>query len=113
MSDKINHPSHYTQGSIEVWDFIIDQKMDYLRGNAIKYICRAPFKENYVEDIKKAIAYLNKAIAVAERSPDEVQKRIELDAQAYLKFDSKEGWLQHPGQGEFKSMTGEKDETTK
>jgi hypothetical protein len=43
--DNVNHPSHYTQGKIEVWDFIVDQKMDYLRGCALKYICRAPYKE--------------------------------------------------------------------
>ena len=30
MSDIVNSPSHYTQGKIEVLDFIIDQKMDYL-----------------------------------------------------------------------------------
>ena len=53
-------PQHYTRGSIEVWDFIRDQGLNYFRGNAIKYICRAGFKSIHteVEDLKKAIHYL-------------------------------------------------------
>tara|TARA_B100001063_G_scaffold124987_2_gene116838 strand:+ start:638 stop:934 length:297 start_codon:yes stop_codon:yes gene_type:complete len=53
-------PTHYTRGSIEVWDFIRDQKLNYHLGNAIKYICRAGHKSpsTEMEDIKKAIHYL-------------------------------------------------------
>ena len=53
-------PAHYTRGSIEVWDFIRDQDLNYHLGNAIKYICRAGYKspETKTEDLKKAIHYL-------------------------------------------------------
>ena len=51
-------PSHYTRGSIEVWDFIRDQQLNYHLGNAIKYICRAGYKDSKVEDLQKAIHYL-------------------------------------------------------
>ena len=53
-------PSHYTRGSIEVWDFIRDQQLNYHLGNAIKYICRAGFKgdNTKTQDLKKAIQYL-------------------------------------------------------
>ena len=53
-------PDHYIRGSIEVWDFIRDQELNYHLGNAIKYICRAGFKSpaTKAEDIKKAIHYL-------------------------------------------------------
>ena len=53
-------PSHYTRGTIEVWDFIRDQQLNYHLGNAIKYICRAGFKssESKEKDLKKAIHYL-------------------------------------------------------
>ena len=53
-------PSHYTRGSIEVWDFIRDQQLNYHLGNAIKYICRAGFKgdNTKTQDLKKAIRYL-------------------------------------------------------
>ena len=53
-------PTHYTRGSIEVWDFIRDQDLNYHLGNAIKYICRAGFKgdNTKTQDLKKAIHYL-------------------------------------------------------
>ena len=56
----MENPSHYTRGSIQVWDFIRDQGLNYFRGNAIKYICRAGFKspQTEIEDLKKAIHYL-------------------------------------------------------
>ena len=56
----MDSPSHYTRGSIEVWDFIRDQELNYHLGNAIKYICRAGFKSTATktEDLKKAIHYL-------------------------------------------------------
>lgn len=61
-SDIINKPSHYTRGKIEVVDFIQDQKLDYVEGNIVKYICRYKDK-NGVEDLKKARAYLDRLIA--------------------------------------------------
>ena len=59
MSDCIKKPKHYTKGKIEVWDFIIDQKMTYLEGNIIKYICRWKDK-NGLEDLNKADWYLQR-----------------------------------------------------
>lgn len=54
----VNHPMHYTQGKIEVADFIDDQKLDYFEGNIVKYVCRHKLK-NGVEDLKKARWYLD------------------------------------------------------
>ena len=51
-------PAHYNRGNIEVWDFIRDQHLNYHLGNAIKYICRAGYKDSKVEDLEKAIHYL-------------------------------------------------------
>jgi len=63
-NDVINHPSHYTDGKIEVWDYIRDKNLNYFLGNAIKYISRAGKKDKnkYKEDLQKAIAYLQKEI---------------------------------------------------
>ena len=61
MSDPVTHPSHYTQGKIEVLDFILDQDLPYLAGNIVKYICRYRFK-NGVEDLQKAEFYLKRLI---------------------------------------------------
>lgn len=67
-SDMVNHPPHYTDGKIEVWDFIIDKKLDYLLGNVVKYVSRAgkKNKEKTLEDLQKARAYLDKKIAEVE-----------------------------------------------
>ena len=66
INNNVDHPNHYTKGKIEVWDFILDQGLGYLCGNAIKYICRAGIKhkETEIEDLRKAVAFLNKQIEV-------------------------------------------------
>ena len=63
--DTVNHPSHYTQGSIECIEAIKAATVNLKGieavcvGNAIKYIWR--FKEkNGVIDLDKAIWYINK-----------------------------------------------------
>ena len=70
MNDPVNHPSHYTQGKIECIDFIMDKKLNFCRGNAVKYIVRAGLKDptKEVEDLKKAIFYLNAEIREIESS---------------------------------------------
>lgn len=66
LNDKINHPSHYTYGDIEIIDFIEQVTKDYKPelafaiGNAIKYISRAN-RKNGKEDLDKARWYLNRA----------------------------------------------------
>jgi hypothetical protein len=49
---------YYRRGSIEVWDFIRDQNLNFHLGNAIKYICRAGYKDSKIQDLEKAIHYL-------------------------------------------------------
>jgi len=49
---------YYRRGSVEVWSFIRDQGLNFHLGNAIKYICRAGYKDSKIEDLKKAIHYL-------------------------------------------------------
>ena len=51
-------PQYYKRGSIEVWDFIRDQGLNYHLGNAIKYICRVGYKDDPIKDLTKAIHYL-------------------------------------------------------
>lgn len=64
--ERVNHPEHYTKGGIEVHDFISAWRMDFDAGNVIKYVTRAPYKNNKLEDLKKARWYLNKLIEEAE-----------------------------------------------
>lgn len=65
--DPVSHPSHYTQGTIETLDFVIDQKFDYCEGNVIKYICRYKYKGKALEDLKKAKTYLDRLILELEK----------------------------------------------
>jgi hypothetical protein len=65
-------PAHYTRGSIEVWDFIRDQELNYHLGNAIKYICRAGYKESKKEDLEKAIHYLENELANTQSLPEPI-----------------------------------------
>mgnify|MGYP003655037511 CR=1 FL=1 len=55
------NPQHYRQGEIEVIDFILDQKMDYLTASVQKYLARWRFKEG-IEDLRKARWFLDKLI---------------------------------------------------
>lgn len=64
MKDNVNHPEHYTAGKIEVIDYILDQKLSYCLGNAVKYISRAgkKNKKKTIEDLQKAEWYIRKEI---------------------------------------------------
>ncbi len=74
--DAVNHPSHYTKGKIEVADFIADQKLNFDRGNAVKYVCRAGSKDpdKEVQDLKKAIWYIEHEIKMLGGSYDAAEK---------------------------------------
>lgn len=62
--DVVNKPAHYTDGNIEVIDFIEDKKLGFHLGNAVKYISRAGKKDpaKTVEDLQKAKWYLEREI---------------------------------------------------
>ena len=68
MSDAVNQPEHYKQGKVEIIDAITsvvagyDAIAAYCLGNVIKYIARAPFKDNTVEDLRKARRYFDRAL---------------------------------------------------
>ena len=66
----IKQPQYYTRGKIEVWDFIIDQDLGFILGNAVKYICRAGFKDpaKHIEDLEKAKVYIDKEISELKKA---------------------------------------------
>lgn len=77
MSDAVNRPSHYTDGNIEVIEYIEDKKLGYCLGNAVKYISRAgkkdPAKE--IEDLQKADWYINRRIMELEQKENAVVQK--------------------------------------
>lgn len=58
--EMVNHPTHYQGNKFEVIDIIEDYKLDFCLGNAIKYILRAGKKDDIIQDINKAIWYLER-----------------------------------------------------
>lgn len=61
--DPVNHPSHYTHFPVEIIE--ICRWLNFDRGNAVKYICRAGLKDRDkdIEDLEKAMWYLKDEIA--------------------------------------------------
>ena len=77
-NDNVNHPAHYTSGGIECIDGMVaafgrEYVMHYCLCNAFKYIWRCEHKGKRVEDIQKAVWYLNKwqSLASEEAMSDE------------------------------------------
>jgi hypothetical protein len=65
-NDVVNHPKHYTSHPSGVECIEITRHMGYNLGNAIKYIWRCDLKRDAIEDLKKAIWYLQDELAVRE-----------------------------------------------
>lgn len=78
-NDAVNHPSHYTDGKIEVITYIDDKNFNYCRGNAIKYISRAGKKnpEKEIEDLEKAEWYIHHEIERLQKLKEGYEKGIE------------------------------------
>lgn len=68
--DAVNHPPHYTSDPSGVECIDITKHRDFCTGNAIKYLWRAGLKQDadkstkdkQIEDLKKAIWYINAEI---------------------------------------------------
>ena len=65
--DMVNHPEHYMKGGMETIEYLKAKStphgfQTYLRLNAMKYLSRAEEKENLVQDLEKALWYLNRLI---------------------------------------------------
>jgi len=68
MKEEVNHPERYggdtTYECIKVlgaW-MTKEQYKGFLRGNALKYLCRVGKKDETVQELKKAKFYLDKLI---------------------------------------------------
>lgn len=60
--DNVNKPKHYIKHPSGVECIQITEHMNFCLGNAIKYIWRAGLKQDAIEDLKKAVWYLNREI---------------------------------------------------
>ena len=71
--DSVHNPAHYCgDRKYQPWDVITDWDLDFLLGNAVKYIARAgrkqqagmTMKQSEEQDILKAIEYLQKRLDI-------------------------------------------------
>lgn len=75
MNDPVNHPKHYTSSkakcscgkTIECID--VTRHMSFNLGNALKYAWRCDLKNDAVEDLRKAIWYIQ----------DEINQRVKVE----------------------------------
>lgn len=77
-NDPVNHPSHYTDGKIEVIDFIEDKKLGFHLGNAVKYIARSGKKDpaKTIEDLEKARWYLDRYISKLKDDSSDIESPL-------------------------------------
>jgi hypothetical protein len=67
-SDKVHHPNHYQSASgLEVIEVIQTFDLDFELGNVVKYVLRRDKKGTEIEDLKKAIQYLEFEILKVEQ----------------------------------------------
>ena len=63
MSDRVNHPPHYTEHPSGIECIQVTEHLSFCVGNAIKYLWRADLKhDDAIEDLKKAAWYINREI---------------------------------------------------
>ena len=75
MIDQINHPKHYTVHPSGIECIQITRHMGFNLGNAIKYIWRCDLKKDAIEDLKKAIWYIQDEINRREKNDGVAKKR--------------------------------------
>lgn len=74
--DSVNHPKHYTSHPSKVECIEITEHYNFCIGNAIKYLWRCGLKDEaltdpklkQIEDLKKAIWYINREISNLENN---------------------------------------------
>lgn len=80
--DIVNHPEHYTSGGVETIDFIEAKELGFNLGNVVKYVSRCGHKKSKgmtadakaLQDLKKAMWYLEREISLREAKQNENSK---------------------------------------
>jgi len=68
QNDPVNHPKHYTSNPAKcicgenIECIQITEHMNFCLGNAVKYIWRADLKHDAIEDLEKAIWYIQREL---------------------------------------------------
>ena len=65
FTDLTSKPKHY-QAKVDVIDFCKGYDLNFNEGNVIKYISRCKYKDNRLDDLKKALDYVQREIKYVE-----------------------------------------------
>jgi hypothetical protein len=70
-NEKVNHPPHYRSDTgYEAIDVIEAWELGFNLGNVVKYISRAGHKDSSLQDLKKALWYLQREVTNRESSKE-------------------------------------------
>lgn len=72
-ADMVNNPAHYTSHPSGVECIEVTRHMSFNLGNATKYIWRCDLKKDAIEDLRKAIFYLNDEIELRLKQQEDKQ----------------------------------------
>ena len=65
-------PVHYNnKKEYDLIDVALDYNLNFFRFNVLKYICRAGKKENEIQDLEKAIDYLERELQHLRQQQEE------------------------------------------
>ena len=76
-NDEVNNPKHYTSGKIEALDIIEDATKDldgleaFAIGSALKYLIRFDKKNDPIQDLQKAVFYIERVIFERQKQSKE------------------------------------------
>lgn len=68
ITDSVNHPTHYTSHPSGIECIQVTEHMSFCIGNAVKYLWRADLKEATEQDLRKAIWYIEREIALRNKT---------------------------------------------
>tara|TARA_A100001037_G_scaffold121113_1_gene110217 strand:+ start:331 stop:621 length:291 start_codon:yes stop_codon:yes gene_type:complete len=86
-------PTYYQRGSCDVWDFIREQGLNFHLGNAIKYICRAGYKDSKIQDLEKAIHYLENELHYEEELLIRSGEGIPIEVRDQILEDTRQAFI--------------------
>jgi hypothetical protein len=101
--DAVNHPSHYTSHPARcecgkpIECIQITEHMGFNLGNSIKYLWRADLKGAALEDLNKAIWYVEREIFKRQRAAEAEQAQVTAElteAAAQCATEAKELWAE-------------------
>lgn len=71
-------PNHYNRHKYKPIDVIKDWGLNFNLGSSVKYIARAGHKDDIVQDLEKAVVYLQHEIDVIKKQRDNYSQHLEV-----------------------------------